>query len=75
MALKKDGLLTIVHGSESPADASQAKVYIKLTARRDHALAVSVLFIEPRRCTYSVIPRAPSSCGKVCRPISEKVTG
>ena len=58
MALKKDGLWTIVDGSETPPDASEAAEYAKFIARRDRALAVL------RYCTLSAILKAQSSYGR-----------
>lgn len=47
MALMKDGLWSIVSGSELPPDAAEADKYAKFVARRDRALAIVVLSIEP----------------------------
>ena len=47
MALIKDGLWSIVNGSEIPPDAGEADRYAKFVARRDRALAIVVLSIEP----------------------------
>ena len=47
MALIKDGLWSIVNGSERPPDAAEADRYAKFVARRDRALAIVVLSIEP----------------------------
>ena len=47
MALMKDGLWGIVNGTETPPDASQADNYAKFVIRRDRALAIIVLSVEP----------------------------
>ena len=47
MALKKDGLWTIVDGSESPSEDSESQECARFVARRDRALAVIVLSVEP----------------------------
>ena len=47
MALMKDGLWSIVSGSERPPDPSQTDKYAKFVTRRDRALAVIVLSVEP----------------------------
>ena len=47
MALMKDGLWTIVDGSEAAPDASATQEYGKFIARRDRALAVIVLSVQP----------------------------
>ena len=47
MALKRDGLWNIVSGSETAPDTSEAERYSKFVARRDRALAVIVLSVEP----------------------------
>ena len=47
MALMKDGIWTIVNGTETAPDASDAAEYTKFIARRDRALAVIVLSVVP----------------------------
>ena len=47
MALMKDGLWTIVDGPETPPPESKADKYRKFVGRRDRALALIVLSIEP----------------------------
>lgn len=48
MALMKDGLWGIVNESERPPDeSSQADKYAKFVARRDRALAIIVLAVDP----------------------------
>ena len=47
MALMKDGLWSIVSGSERPPDIAEADKYAKFSARRDRALAIIVLSVEP----------------------------
>ena len=47
MALMKDGLWSIVSGSERSPDASHADRYAKFAARRDRALAIIVLSVTP----------------------------
>ena len=46
MALMKDGLWSIVSGSERPSNPANANKHTKLAARRDHALATIVLSVE-----------------------------
>ena len=43
----KDGLWSIVSGSERPPDIAEADKYAKFAARRDRALAIIVLSVEP----------------------------
>ena len=43
----KDGLWTIVDGTESAPDTCNAHRYKKYVARRDRALAIIVLSVEP----------------------------
>ena len=59
MALKKDGLWTIVDGSEAPPDASAAADYTKFVARRDCALAVIVLSVAPSLLYLIGDPKSP----------------
>ena len=47
MALMKDGLWSIVSGSERPPNPTEADKYAKFVARRDRALAIIVLSVEP----------------------------
>ena len=47
MALMKDGLWTIVDGTESPPTEHETDRYRKFVGRRDRALAIIVLSIEP----------------------------
>ena len=47
MALMKDGLWSIVSGSERRPDVAEPDKYAKFVARRDRALAVIVLSVEP----------------------------
>ena len=47
MALMKDGLWSIVNGSETPPSQSEREKYAKFVARRDRALAIIVLSVEP----------------------------
>ena len=47
MALMKDGLWSIVSGSERAPAAAKADKYAKFVARRDRALAIIVLSVEP----------------------------
>jgi len=47
MALMKDGLWNIVNGSENLPPQSEAKRYAKFLARKDQALAIIVLSVEP----------------------------
>ena len=47
MALMKDGLWTIVDGTEAPPPEQEADKYRKFVGRRDRALALIVLSIEP----------------------------
>ena len=47
MALMKDGLWTIVDRTESPPTEHETDRYRKFVGRRDRALAIIVLSIEP----------------------------
>ena len=47
MALMKDGLWNIVNGTERPPLSSEAEQHAKFMARRDRALAIIVLSVEP----------------------------
>ena len=48
MALKKEGVWSIVNGAEAPpADDAEAKVLERYAARRDRALATIVLSVDP----------------------------
>ena len=43
----KDGLWNIVNGSERPPDPAEAEKHAKFVVRRDRALAIIVLSVEP----------------------------
>ena len=47
MALMKEGLWGIVNRTETPPDDSQAYKYAKFMARRDRALAIIALSVDP----------------------------
>ena len=47
MALMKDGLWNIVNGTENAPSASDADRRAKFATRRDRALAIIVLSVEP----------------------------
>ena len=47
MVLTKDGLWTIVDGTEAPPPEHEVDKYRKFVRRRDRALALIVLSIEP----------------------------
>ena len=47
MALMKEGLWAIVDGSETPPPENESDKYRKFVGRRDRALALIVLSIEP----------------------------
>ena len=48
MALIKDGLWSIVNGTEeAPGEDAAAERHTKFAARKDHALATIVLSVEP----------------------------
>ena len=47
MALRKDGLWSIVSSSERPPNPTEADKYAKFVARRDRALAIIVLSVQP----------------------------
>jgi hypothetical protein len=47
MALMKDGLWSIVEGTEEPPAADNAELTAKFAARRDRALAIIVLAVDP----------------------------
>ena len=60
MALMKDGLWTIVSGSELPPDAAEADKYAKFVGRRDRALAIIVLSVEPTLLYLIADPEDPT---------------
>ena len=47
MALMKDGLWNIVNGTERPPSTSETQKYEKYVARKDRALAIIVLSVDP----------------------------
>ena len=47
MALMKEGLWGIVSDSERAPPEEESKKYAKFVARRDHALAIVVLSVDP----------------------------
>ena len=47
MALMRDGVWSIVNGSEEPPDPEDRKQYSKFVSRRDEALATIVLSVDP----------------------------
>ena len=47
MALMKDGLWSIVSSSERQPDVAEPDKYAKFVVRRDRALAIIVLSVEP----------------------------
>ncbi len=47
MALVKDGLWSIVSGSETAPASTEAEKYAKFVSRRDKALAIIVLSVYP----------------------------
>lgn len=47
MTLMKDGLWGIFSGNETAPDEAEAEKFAKYVARRDRALAIIVLSIEP----------------------------
>ena len=47
MALMKDGLWSIVNGSDRPPDVAEIEKYAKFITRRDRALATNVLSVNP----------------------------
>ncbi len=47
MALVKDGLWSFVSGSETAPASTEAKKYAKFVSRRDKALAITVLSVDP----------------------------
>ena len=47
MALMKDGLWNIVNGTEHPPSTTETAKYEKFVARRDKALAIIVLSVDP----------------------------
>ena len=60
MDLVKDGLWTIVSGSELPPDAAEADKYTKFVGRRDHALAIIVLSVKPTLLYLIADPKDPT---------------
>ena len=47
MALVKDGLWSIVSGTETAPAATEAEKFAKFVSRRDKALAIIVLSVDP----------------------------
>ena len=47
MALMKDGLWNIMNGTETAPNEAQAEAHAKYLSRRDRALAIVILSIEP----------------------------
>ena len=74
MALLKDGSWSIVSETEVlPAEGEQRA---KFLARRDRALAIIVLSVQPSLySTFLVNRTTPSSCGKSCRTSFRKRLG
>jgi len=56
MALLKDGLWGIANGTENAPDGTDEDKLAKFVSRRDKALAIIVLAVEPKHTTYSVYP-------------------
>lgn len=69
MALMREGLWRIVEGTETPPAAEDgAAAYTKFVARRDRALAIVVLSIEP---SLLYLIGEPDDPGRVWRKLSE----
>ena len=47
MALMKDGLWNIVKGTKTPPPTTETEKYQKYVARKDRALAIIVLSVDP----------------------------
>ena len=75
MALIKDGLWSIVKGTEEVPGEANAEARRKYESRRDRALAVVVLAVEPSLLYLLGDPEDPSRLDKVGRTIPEKDMG
>ena len=64
MALMKDGLWGIVDETEAAPDTTEAERHAKFVARRDHALAVIVLAVEPLLLYLIGDPKDPAAVWK-----------
>lgn len=64
MALTKDGLWGIVSGTEAPPAEADADKYRKFVARRDRALAIIVLSVDPWLLYLLCEPENPGTVWK-----------
>ena len=65
MALMKDGLWSIVDGSEKcPDRTTEADKYAKFVGRRDHALAIIVLSVDQALLYLIGDPEEPTTVWK-----------
>ena len=74
MALMKDGLWSIVKGSETPPSQSERDKFAKFAARRDRALAIIVLSVEPSLLYLLGDPEDPVVVWKKLRDQFQKKT-
>jgi len=74
MALMKDGLWSIVNGSENPPPQSETERYTKFVARRDRALTIIVLSVEPSLLYLIGEPEDPVAVWDKLRNQSQKKT-
>ena len=76
MALMKDRVWTIVSGTERAPDAADADKHAKFVARRDRALALIVLSVEPSLLYLIGNPEDPVDVWEeTIRPVPEEDLG
>ena len=66
MALVKDGLWSIVSGTETAPASTEAEKFAKFVSRRDKALAIIVLSVDPSLLYLLGDPEDLWRCGKNC---------
>ena len=74
MALMKDGLWAIVNGMETSPEEVDADKYKKFVARRDRALALIVLSVEPSLLYLIGDPEDPITVWKILSDQFQKKT-
>ena len=74
MALMKDGLWGIVSETESDPGNEEAEAHIKFLSRRDRALAIIVLSVEPSLLYLIGDPEDPVAVWKKLRDQFQKKT-
>lgn len=75
MALMKDGLWGIVSGTERAPDEGNAETYAKYTSRRDRALVLIVLSVEPSLLYLIGNPQDPGEVWKKLLDFSKENVG